>query len=300
MSAISETSRAARALSGALEPFTGQVYFSPECHAGYEALGFGPSSAEVGGVQMPEIVAYFTSRGSVMGQVPGEVVAAAFGVFNPEIVVPSVTTGWTITDAPTVEAARTDGAVEQLRRVLGDAPVGLDVAVDLLRRATDGLEPAGKPLFAGLCAQGVPDDPLAAAWRMGDMLREYRGDAHVAVWTAAGFDACEIGMLTELYWGLPTRSYARTRGWSDASFDAAEARLVERGLLADGALTEAGRTEREAIEVATDEAGAPYLRALGDDVTTLVEILTPWSAAIREAKGYPAAGPVELAEAARR
>lgn len=300
MSQPSDTSRAARALSGALEPVTGQVYFSPECHAGYEALGFGPSTAEVGGVQMPEIAAYFTSRGSVMGQVPGEVVAAAFGVFKAEVVVPSVAAGWALTDAPTIEAARTDGAVAQLRRVLGDDPDGLSTAVELLRRATDDLEPAGKPLYAGLRSQGVPDDPLAAAWRMGDMLREYRGDAHVAVWTAAGFDACEIGMLTELYWGLPTRSYARTRGWTDADFDAAEERLTARGLLADAALTDAGRTEREAIEVATDEACAPYLRALGDDVDTLVDILAPWSAAIRDAKGYPAAGPVELAEAARR
>lgn len=300
MTALSETSRTARALSGALEPFTGQVYFSPECHAAYEALGFGPSTAEVGGVQMPEIAAYFTSRGSVMGQVPGEVVAAAFGVFKAAVVVPSVATGWGITDAPTVESARTDGAVAQLRRVLGDSPDGLDTAVSLLRRATDDLEPAGKPLFAGLRSQGVPDAPLAAAWRLGDMLREYRGDAHVAVWTAAGFDACEIGMLTELYWGLPARSYARTRGWSDQDFDAAGSRLAERGLLADGALTAAGRTEREAIEVATDEAGTPYLDALGDDVSTLVGLLTPWSDAIREAKGYPAAGPVELAEAARR
>ena len=99
----------ARSLAAALEPFAGQVYFSPECHAGYEALGFGPSSAEVGGVQMPEMAAYFTSRGSVMGQVPGTVVAAAFGVFKPAIVLPSVETGWSRTDAVTIEAARTDG-----------------------------------------------------------------------------------------------------------------------------------------------------------------------------------------------
>ncbi len=290
----------ARSLAAALEPFAGQVYFSPECHRGYAALGFGPSSGEVGGVQMPEIAAYFTSRGSVMGQVPGEVVAAAFGVFKPAIVVPSVAAGWATTDAVTIESARTDGAVEQLARILGQTPDGLARAVDLLRRATDDLEPAGKPLFAGLRSQAVPDDQLGAAWRLADMLREYRGDAHVAAWTAASFDACEIGMLTELYWGLPTRSYSRTRGWDDADYEVASAALEDRALLAGEALTDEGSRAREAVEVSTDRACAPIVRALGDDLPELVDILARWSVAIRDAGGYPASGPVELAEAARR
>lgn len=290
----------ARSLAAALEPFTGQVYFSPECHAGYEALGFGPSGGEVGGVQMPEIEAYFTSRGSVMGQVPGEVVAAAFGVFKPAIVIPSVAAGWAKTDASTIEAARTEGAVGQLRRILGDEPDGLDRAVDLLDRATAELEPAGKPLYAGLRSQDVPDSPLGAAWRLADMLREYRGDAHVAVWTAEDLDACEIGMMTELYWGLPTRSYSRTRGWDDADYDATSVRLVARGLLADDVLTDEGTRAREAVEVATDRACRPIVAALGDDLPELVDILSTWSTVIRAAGGYPAAGPVELAEAARR
>jgi hypothetical protein len=73
---------------------------------------------------------------------------------------------------------------------------------------------------------GLPGDPLGDAWRLADMLREYRGDAHTSAWTAAGFDATEIGLLTELYWGLPMRTYIRTRAWSDADLDAAEDRLV--------------------------------------------------------------------------
>jgi hypothetical protein len=85
----------ARRLGSVLEPVTGQVYFSPECHANYVALGFDASSAESNGVALPDGSAYFTSRGSVMGQVPGEVVAAAFGVFNREVVIPMVQLGWT-------------------------------------------------------------------------------------------------------------------------------------------------------------------------------------------------------------
>jgi len=291
---------AARALAGALEPFTGQVYFSPECHAGYEALGFAPSPGKMGAVALPDGSAYFCSRGSVMGQVPGEVVAAAFGVFNPAVVVPAVAHGWTRVDAATICQARTDGAVGQLRRVLGEAPEGIGRGVELLRRATDGLRPEGKPLFAGLVAQGLPGEPLADAWRLADQLREFRGDVHVNAWASAGFDATEIGLLTELYWGLPMRSYVRSRAWSDAELDAAEARLMIRGLVADGGFTDEGRAARESIEVATDEGCRPITDRLGDDVDELVRLLGGWSKAVQDAGGYPGAGPHELAGLARR
>ena len=94
-------------------------------------------------------------------------------------------------------------------------------------------------------------------WRLGDRLREYRGDSHIASWTTAGFDATEIGLLTELYWGLPLRTYVRSRAWGDEDLDAAEERLLSRGLLAEGALTAEGRCAREAVEEATDRACAP-------------------------------------------
>jgi hypothetical protein len=288
----------ARALAAALEPFTGQVYFSPECHAAYEALGFGASPGTMGPVALPDGPAYFTSRGSVLGQVAGEVVAAAFGVFNPAVVVPAVAHGWTLTDAVTIGDARTSGAVGQLRRILGE-PDGLDRAVTLLRRATDGLRPEGKPLFAGLVALGLPGEPLADAWRLADRLRELRGDVHVNAWTASGFDACEIGLLTELYWGLPLRTYIRSRAWSDAELDAAEERLAACGLVADGALTDAGRDAREAVEVLTDEGCAPIVATLGDDLDELVGLLSGWSTRIQAAGGYPATGPHDLAALAR-
>ena len=288
---------AARQLGSVLEPFVGQVYFAPECHQAYEALGFDGSAREVGGVAMPDGPAYFTSRGSVLGQVPGTVVAATFGVFNPEVVVPSVELGWSKTDAATICQARTDGAVGQLRRILGDEPEGLDRVNELLARAVEPLRPEGRSLFAGIASRGIPDEPLAAAWRRGDMLREYRGDSHIAAWVSAELDATEIGLLTELYWGLPLRSYSRTRAWTDEQFDAATERLESRGLIADGAFTEAGRALREDIEVHTDVQMRPAMDALGDDADELFALLGPWSDQIRAAKGYPASGPHDLARA---
>lgn len=285
----------ARDLSAALEPFAGQVYFSAECHKNYSTLGFAASPAKMGEVALPDGSAYFCSRGSVMGQVPGEVVSAAFGVFNPAVVVPAVAYGWTLTDAATIEKARTDGAVAQLRRILGDEPEGLDRALDLLREANTGLRPEGRALFAGLLSQELPDSRLGEAWRLADQLREYRGDSHIAAWLSSDFDATEIGLLSELYWGLPMRTYVRSRAWSAADLDAAEARLIERGLIADGAFTDEGRAARERIEINTDQACEPIVANLGPRLGELVRILSGWSAAIKAAGGYPQAGPHDLA-----
>lgn len=280
----------------ALEPVAGQVYFSPECHAAYAALGFSPSPGSLpGGVQLPDGPAYFTSRGSVMGQVPGEVVAAAFAVFNPEAVVPAVAFGWSKVDALTICRMRTAGATGQLVRVLGPEPEGLARATELLAAAVAPLRPEGKPIFAGLQSLGLPGDPMGDMWRLADLLREYRGDAHTAAWTSAGLDATEIGLLTELYWGLPMRTYVRTRAWSSAALDAAADRLSARGLVVEGALTEDGRALRESIEVATDGQCTVVLDALAGSCDELIALLGPWGDAIRAAGGYPPRGPHDLA-----
>lgn len=286
--ATESTRDAARAIARVIEPIVGQVYFAPECHQRYAALGFSPSpGGSKEGVAFPDGPAYFTSRGSALGQAPGELIAAAFGVFNPEVVVPAVTYGWSLTDAATIAEERLLGAVEQLRRLLGDRPDGIDRAVELLQRATAPLEPFGRALFAGTLSQPLPGEPLGDLFRLGDRLREFRGDSHIAAWVAAGFDATEIGLLTEPYWGMPSRTYVRTRAWSDAQLDAAEARLRSAGLMDDGGFTAAGRERREAIELATDAQMAPAVEALGEDVQELVDLLTPWGRQIMQGAGYP-------------
>ena len=287
--------RATRILAGAAEAFAGQVYFAPEAHAGYQELGFSGSPGLAGGVAMPDMHAYFCSRGAILGQVPGEVVASAFAVFNPAIVVPAVGHGWSLTTAAAIIAARDEAAVGQLRRILGGDPDGALELAELLGPVSGSLPVAGRPLYAGLLNAAVPDDPLGAAWRFADRLREFRGDAHTAAWTSAGYSAVEIGLMTELYWGLRSKSYVRTRGWSDAELDAGISDLESRGLIESGALTERGRQERESIETRTDEQCAPVLRALGDDFENAVALLRRFSDAVREAHGYPAAGPHDLA-----
>jgi hypothetical protein len=264
------------------------------------ALGFAASRGETNGVALPDGPAYFTSRGSLLGQVPGELVAAAFAVFNPEAVVPSVAYGWTLTDASTICRARDEGAIAQLVRILGEAPDGVVRARELLSRLCEPLRPEGRPLYAGVLSQPMPDTDLGAVWRMGDMLREFRGDSHAAAWIGAELDATEIGLLSELYWGLPMRTYSRTRAWTDAQFDAAHERLKSRGLVDDTGFTPHGHGVREQIEHETDRQMDRSLAAIGSEVDELIAILLPWGAAIRDGKGYPASGPHDLADAVGR
>lgn len=291
-------SRLARRLGSVLEPVVGQVYFSPECHANYEALGFDPSPGDAGGVALPDGPAYFASRGSLLGQVPGEVIAAAFGVFSAAVVVPSVQLAWTRTDAETIRAARADGALRQLRRLVGDRPMGVERALGLLERAAAVLPINGRHLAAGIAALEVPDEHLAAMWHVGDFLREYRGDSHNAAWMAAGLTATDIGLLTELSWGMPMRSYSRTRGWTSDEFDRSEHHLRDLGYLdavgSETRLSQLGRHAREQIEVVTDEQMRPALDALGDDIDELFDILAPLGETIRAGKGYLGAGPHDL------
>ena len=240
-------SRLARRLGSVLEPVIGQVYFSPECHANYARSASTRARGAAGGVALPDGPAYFTSRGWVMGQVAGEVVAAAFGVFNPEVVVPLVELGWTRTDAATICAGarrrrHRPAATDPRRRAGGCRPR----STSCCSRAVEPLRPEGRPLYAGLRS-------------LGDARR--RRSARCGVWatcsassaatrtsrpgSSAGLDATEIGLLSELYWGLPMRSYARTRAWTEAQFDAAHDRLKSRGLIDDDGFTDAGREFRE-------------------------------------------------------
>ncbi len=290
-------SSTSRHLAAVLEPIAGQVYFSPECNANYQALGFGEGRGIRDGLTLGNRVAYFTSRGSVMGQVSGQVVAATFAVFNPDIVIPSVDEGWKLTDAKTIFDARDRGGIAQLERILGPSPMNIDRAQQLLQRAVDPLRIEGRALFAGLRSQVMPTTALGATWRLADMLREYRGDSHIAAWISEGLDAVEVCLLTDAFSGQPMRTYSATRGWQTEQFDPATERLIARGLLdASGeTFTPAGRELRSRIELNTDRQMQAAMNAIGDDLAELMEILAPLAQSIKDAFGYPRRGPQDMA-----
>jgi hypothetical protein len=267
-----------RRLRDLCEPIAGSVYFVAEAQDNYRALGL-ENFAE----------SYFISRGACLGNPSGEVICAAFGVFNPDLVLPSVEAGWAKTDPATILEARQNGATSGLERILGDADLLSDVgrAVEILGRVMGSVDYAGRALFAGLRSLGLPDHELAQLWRVCDYVRERRGDGHIAAWVSAGCPMAEISVLTELAWGLQVGQYSPTRGWSKEQIQAAAASLEAKGYLRDGALTDEGKAYRRSIERATDAGETSVVDALGDDADELFALLEPLQTAVLDARAYP-------------
>jgi len=272
-----------------LEPVASCVYFAPEVHAAFEAIGFGPGIGEEGHLTAPDLAGYYCSRAGCMGQVPGEVVVAAFGVFSPALIVPNVELGWRTADRAAVLAARLQGAESFLARVLGN-DAGIERATELLRRAGEAGPFGGRFLYAGLRSLPWPESRWGRLWRAADIVREYRGDSHIAAWVAGGLDPVEAGLLTEVYYRMPTKRYHTGRGWTDDELDAGLERLRSRDLIEGDAVvfTAAGRELRDSIEAATDAQMAPMIDALGEDLDELVGLLAPWAGSIVQAGGFPA------------
>jgi hypothetical protein len=267
--------KVSRRLRDLVEPIAANVYFAPEAQAEYKAL------------DLSYIPSYFTSRGACMGQVPGELVAMAFGVFEPTMVKAAVDEGWSKTDAPTILAAREKGATDSLRKLLGDEPPGIARATELLKQAGDAATGEGRALYSGLRSLGWPGDPVGDFWRAADLVREHRGDSHTCAWVSAGIAPVEVTLLTELWWKMPLNTYVRTRGWNEEAIAAGIASLEEKGLVKGGEFTPEGEELRGAVESATDEGERRIVEALGDDSGELFSILEPWAKAIVAAGGYP-------------
>jgi hypothetical protein len=185
-------------------------------------------------------------------------------------------------------AAREAGATAQLQRLVGPVvePDGVERATEILYAGSDGVDRSGRALFAGLSILDRPTTTFGALWRSADLVREHRGDGHIAAWMPH-VDSTEITVLTELAWEIPPRSYVFTRGWNEDEVDAAYARLTERGLVADGVLTDAGTELRNHIERTTDVSTSAVIDRIGDDFDELITLLTPMAEAIVTGGGYP-------------
>jgi hypothetical protein len=232
-------------------------------------------------------------------------VIATFFAFAPAMVSRAIPAVWALAAPPAVLQARQAGAVAAIRRLLGlttgdRAPAGVRAAADELMAAASGLDQAGRMLAASNLALPVPDEPVARLWHAATVLREHRGDGHVAALVAAGLDGAEAlalrtgADLAAAAAGHPATSWGRdelqpARGWTDAQWDAATARLADRGLLEpDGAATPAGAGLHREIELATDRAAARPWASLGLERTAaLAAALQPVATACAKAMPFP-------------
>lgn len=261
------------------------TYFAPEARAALDALGYR-------GFWM----GYFAARSAPLGTVPREVVTSVFYNFAPERVAKALPAAWEIAGPQAALRARQESAVAALRRYGLGSDENVRVAAELAGKAARHAPLDARPLFAANLALPWPDDPLTALWHATTLLREQRGDGHVAVLAAAGISGRESNVLHAAAGNVARDYIARTRDYDEAAWRHHEQRLAERGLLADdGTLTAAGRELKDHIETTTDALSLSALDALSDDeVETLFRALSPITRAVVAAGDIPATTPMTL------
>jgi len=264
----------ARKMWRTLEPYHGLIYFAPEAAAAYEALG------------ITGFDGYFASRAAAMGAVPAEVVIATFFNFNPDVVHHALPEAWATATPAQLTSARQEAAEAALRRAIGDDLDGPGVAraAELARVAAEACTTAGRPLYAGHAALAWPDSPPLALWHAITLLREFRGDGHIACLVEGGLDGIDALVVHAASGEVPRAALQTSRSWGDDAWSASVDRLAARGLVdADGAFTEAGAAFRQGIEDRTDELAVGPWRVLGQDgCDELRSLVRPLSKAIVE------------------
>jgi hypothetical protein len=274
MTAPSEGSQRARKTWRTLEPLHGMIYFVPEAAEAYSRLGITGRDG------------YFASRAAPMGAVSADVVVATFYNFNPDLVHAAIPRSWELATPAQLLSARFAAVDAATRRILGDAVIG---SADMRRAATLARVAAeaaaerveGRPLAAGHADVEWPEEPHLVLWHAQSILREFRGDGHIAQLVVHGLSGLEALVTHAAADDVPASVLRTTRAWSDEAWQQAVEGLRVRGWIETGdepVFTDWGASQRRAIEVGTDLAAAAPYEALGDDACTeLRALVRPWS-----------------------
>ena len=243
-----------------LEPLHGFIYFAPEAEPAYTRAGLKPGR-----------MGYFASRSAPMGPVSAEVVIATFFNFHHGLVRSVIPEAWSLATPAAVLGARLEVADTGLRRMLGDEAITsaeMAEAAALARIAAEAAceRPEGRPLFAGHVSLPWPDEPHLVLWHAQTLLREFRGDAHIAALTLLGLNGLDALICHAASGDVPAETLRTSRAYSEAEWAAGVEDLRARGVIeADGSFTDAGRTAREQVERMTDDLSLVAYEAIGEE-----------------------------------
>jgi hypothetical protein len=275
----------ARRLWQLLEPYHGLTYFAPEAQQAFEDIGLRGFWR-----------GYFASRAAPLGPVDAAPVTAIFFGFHPAFVARALPSVWSMASPDAALDARLAGIDRAVHRIFGGdlESKGFADAAELASQAVAGCSAAGRPLFAANADLPWPRDPHLALWHAATLLREHRGDGHVAALCNAGLDPCEAHVTQVAASGASPDTIKPYRGWSDDDWAAATERLRGRAWLDRGGhLSARGRAARQQIEDTTDRLAVEPIEHLGTEGTELLlELAAPVTARILEAGTIPYPNPV--------
>src|SRR3954463_12272041 len=207
---------------------------------------------------------YFAGRAGPLGPVPAEVVDALFYNFAPGEVARHIPKVWRTPTPEAAIAARQTGCVEALQRILGDhvESPAFARATELLTKAATGAPIDGRPMYAALRAVPIPDDLVARFFHAASLLREHRGDGHIAALRVEGVGGLEAHVLLALDMGMPAEKFGRIHHLPRPQLGAVIEGMRQRGLIGDdGGLSEQGHGVKQRVEALTDDlAWKPYER----------------------------------------
>ncbi|MFP5347026.1 MAG: SCO6745 family protein [Actinomycetes bacterium] len=223
---------------------------------------------------------YFAGRAAPLGScVPAAVVHALFYNFAPGEVARHIPRVWSTTTPEAAIAARQEGCVKALRRLLGDLvdTPGFARAVELLTKAATSAPLEGRPLYAALRTLPLPEQPVARLFHAASLLREHRGDGHISALMAEGIGGLEAHVLLALDMGISAPAFGRLHHLPSAQLTDLIDKMKDRGLVKDEAtFTPAGRQVKNRVEALTDElAVAPYEVLEPGELDELMAALEP-------------------------
>ena len=233
---------------------------------------------------------YFAGRAAPLGLVNAEVVDALFYNFAPGEVARHIPKVWRTTTPEAAIAARQEGCVKALRRILGehvDTPA-FARAAELLTTAAISAPIEGRPMYAALRALAVPDEVVARLFHAASLLREHRGDGHIAALMVEGVGRLEAHVLLALDMGMPAAKFGRIHHLPAAQIATVIDGMRDRGLIGDdGWLSEQGSATKQRVEALTDVLAAkPYDALDADELDELMTALEPLAALLVAAQDW--------------
>src|ERR1700745_3871660 len=197
---------------------------------------------------------YFAGRAAPLGTATPEVVDALFYNFAPGEVARHIPKVWRTTTPKAAISARKRGGVKALRRILGDRvdTPAFARAAELLMKAATSAPFEGRPMYAALRAIPIPDDVVARLFHAGSLLREHRGDGHIAALMIEGVGGLEAHVLVALDTGMSAEKFGRIHHLPAAQLAAVIDGMRDRGLIGDdGWLSGPGRGGQQRGEAST-------------------------------------------------
>ena len=232
---------------------------------------------------------YFAGRAAPLGLVPAEVVDALFYNFAPGEVARHIPKVWRTTTPEAAIVARQQGCTKALRRILGDqvGTPGFSRATELLLKAATSAPLEGRPMYAALRGLPIPDDEVTRLFHAASLLREHRGDGHIAALMSEGVGRLEAHVLLALDMGMPAAKFGRIHHLPATQIDAVIDGMRSRGLIGeDGWLSEQGRAVKQQVEALTDDLAAkPYEALAPGELDELVAVLEPLAKLLVAAQG---------------